>query len=140
MGYENFLISFIGTGDGIAVMTNGAQGNELAREITRSVAAAYGWPRYRTIARASIPISATKRARPAGTYAIPGIGTFSIGGATDGLIPSLQDGANEALYAAGADRFFILSTDLIVQIDPGTIPITGRIVTGPFDIAFRKQD
>lgn len=61
-------------------------------------------------------------------------------GATDGLIPSLQDGASEALYAAGADRFFILSTDLIVQIDPGTIPITGRIVTGPFDIAFRKQD
>lgn len=80
MGYENFLISFIGTGDGVAVMTNGAQGNELAREITRSVAAAYGWPRYRTIARASIPISATKRARPAGLTPFPGSALSRSGG------------------------------------------------------------
>jgi len=140
MGYEDFLVSFTGTGDGVAVMTNGAQGNELALEITRSVAAAYDWPRYRTIERASVPIPAATRARLAGTYAIPGLGTFSIGGAADGLTLSLKDGASEPLYAAGPDSFFILSTDLIVQLDPGTTPITGRIVTGPFNMAFRKQD
>ncbi|MEG3163152.1 serine hydrolase domain-containing protein [Sphingomonas sp. PB2P19] len=43
-GYENFLVAYIGSGDGVAVMTNGAQGNELGLEITRGVAAAYGWP------------------------------------------------------------------------------------------------
>jgi CubicO group peptidase (beta-lactamase class C family) len=43
-GYENFLVAYTGSGDGVAVMTNGAQGGELGSEITRSVAAAYGWP------------------------------------------------------------------------------------------------
>lgn len=66
-GYENFLVAFTGSGDGVAVMTNGAQGNELALEITRSVAAAYGWPRYRSIERTSQPIPPAIRDRLVGT-------------------------------------------------------------------------
>ncbi|WP_277600169.1 hypothetical protein [Sphingomonas sp. S-NIH.Pt15_0812] len=77
-GYENFLVAYAGSGDGVAVMTNGAQGAELASEITRSVATAYGWPSYHSIERTSVPIPAATRARLVGTYAVSDLGSFSI--------------------------------------------------------------
>lgn len=72
-------------------MTNGAQGEELAREITRSVAAAYGWPGYRSIERASVPVPDATRARLIGNYAIPHLGSFSITANGAGLALSGSD-------------------------------------------------
>lgn len=140
VGYENFLVAFTGTGDGVAVMTNGAQGNELAMEITRSVAAAYNWPRYRSIERRSIPIPAATQARIIGTYAIPELGTFAITARGDGLALSLKEGASEPLYASGPDSYFILSSDLVLTLTPGQVPIGGRLKTGPFNVAFSRTD
>jgi len=137
-GYENVLVAFTGTGDGVAVMTNGAQGNELALEITRSVAAVHGWPRYRSIARTSVPLSPAVRDRMPGTYAIPGLGTFTITRARDGLAISLKDGTSEPLYASGPNSFFVQSTDLVMRVTPGSDPIAGRILNGPFDLAFER--
>ena len=138
-GYENFLVAFTGSGDGVAVMTNGAQGNELALEITRSVATAYGWPRYRSIERTSMPIALSTRDRLVGTYAIPGLGEFTITREGSGLALSLKEGSSEPLYASGPDSYFILSTDMVLHVTNGATPVSGRLVTGPFDVPFRKQ-
>jgi CubicO group peptidase (beta-lactamase class C family) len=138
-GYENFLVAYTGSGDGVAVMTNGAQGAELGLEITRSVAAAYGWPSYRSIERASVPIPAAIRARLIGNYAIPGLGSFSITGDGSGLALSLKEGVSEPLYAQSSDTFFILSTDMVLHVDTTGRQISGRIVTGPFNVSFERE-
>ncbi len=138
-GYENFLVAYTGSGDGVAVMTNGAQGNELGLEITRSVAAAYGWPGYRSIERASVPIPAATRARLIGNYAIPGLGSFSITGEGSGLALSLKEGVSEPLYASSPDTYFILSTDMVLHVNTSDPKVSGRIVTGPFDVPFAKE-
>lgn len=137
-GYENFLVAYTDTGDGVAVMTNGAQGNELGLEITRSVAAAYGWPSYRSIERASVPIAAPMRARLIGYYAIPNLGSFSITGEGSGLALSLKEGASEPLYASSPDTYFILSTDMVLHVNSTGSKVSGRIVSGPFDVPFAE--
>lgn len=138
-GYENFLVAYTGSGDGVAVMTNGAQGAELGLEITRSVAAAYGWPSYRSIERENVPIPAASRARLIGNYAIPGLGSFSITGEGAGLALSLKEGVSEPLYALSPDTYFILSTDMVLHVDSSRPQISGRIVTGPFNVPFARE-
>jgi len=138
-GYENFLVAYTRSGDGVAIMTNGAQGNELALEITRSVAAAYGWPGYRSIERANVPIPAGTRAKLIGDYAIPGLGSFSINEDGSGLAMSLKEGVSEPLYASAPDTYFILSMDLVVHVNSSEPTVSGRIVTGPFDVPFAKE-
>jgi CubicO group peptidase (beta-lactamase class C family) len=138
-GYENFLVAYSGSGDGVAVMTNGAQGNELGLEISRSVAAAYGWPSYRSIERASVPIPAATRAQLIGNYAIPGLGSFSITSDGFGLAISLKEGISEPLYASAPDTYFILSSDLVMHVNSREPEVTGRIVTGPFNVPFARE-
>lgn len=138
-GYENFLVAYTGSGDGVAVMTNGAQGGELGSEITRSVAAAYGWPSYHSIERASIPIPAATRAQLIGDYAIPELGSFSITGDGSGLAISLKEGVSEPLYASAPDTYFILSTDLLLRVGRREPKITGQFVMGSFEWPFAKD-
>lgn len=138
-GYENFMVAYIGSGDGVAVMTNGAQGAELGLEITRSVAAAYGWPSYRSIERTSVPIPAVMRARLIGNYAIPGLGSFSITREGSGLALSLKEGVSEPLYASAPDTYFILSTDIVLHVNSSEPTVSGRLVTGPFDLPFARE-
>ncbi len=138
-GYENFLVAYSGSGDGVAVMTNGAQGNELAMEITRSVAAAYDWPSYRSVVRRSVPIPEATAARMVGNYAIPELGSFSILRQGAGLALSMKDGVSEPLYALSPDTYFILSSDLVLRIDRAAPDVAGRVVTGPFDVPFARE-
>ncbi|WP_294322354.1 serine hydrolase domain-containing protein [uncultured Sphingomonas sp.] len=138
-GYENFLVAFSRSGDGVAVMTNGAQGNELAMEITRSVAAAYDWPSYRSVVRRSLPIPEATAARMVGNYAIPQLGSFSILRQGAGLALSMKEGVSEPLYAMSSDTYFILSNDLVLRIDRAASDVAGRIVTGPFDVPFARE-
>lgn len=138
-GYENFLVAYISSGDGVAVMTNGAQGAELGMEITQSVAAAYGWPSYTSIKRASIPISADTRARMVGNYAASDLGSFSITAEGSGLAISLKEGVSEPLYASAPDTYFVLSTDLVLRVSSREPEVTGRLVMGAFDWPFARE-
>lgn len=138
-GYENFLVAYTGSGDGVAVMTNGAQGAELASEITRSVAATYGWPSYHSIERASIPIPTDIRARLIGTYAVSDLGTFSITADGSGLAISLKEGVSEPLFASAPDTYFVLSTDLVLRVNNREPKVTGRLVMGSFDWPFARE-
>lgn len=138
-GYENFLIAYTGSGDGVAVMTNGAQGAELGSEITRSVAAAYGWPSYHIIERASVPIPADTRARLVGTYAVSDLGSFSITANGTGLAISPKEGVSEPLYALAPGSYFVLSTDLVLRVNSREPNVTGRLIMGSFDWPFARE-
>jgi CubicO group peptidase (beta-lactamase class C family) len=138
-GYENFVVAYTGSGDGVAVMTNGAQGGEIGSEITRSVAAAYGWPSYHSIERASVPIPADIRARLIGTYTVSDLGSFSITANGTGLAISLKEGVSEPLYASAPDSYFVLSTDLVLRMKGGEPKATGRLVMGSFDWPFARE-
>ena len=138
-GYENFLVAYTGSGDGVAVMTNGAQGAELGSEITRSVAAAYGWPSYHSIERASVPIPADIRARLIGTYTVSDLGSFSITANGPGLAISLKEGVSELLYASAPDSYFVLSTDLVLRVKGLESKDIGRLIMGSFDWPFARE-
>ena len=73
-----------------------------------------------------------------GTYAIAGLGTFAIGSDAEGLTLSLREGSSERLYAASATEFFVLSQDARLLVTPGAGPISGRVVSGAFDLAFTR--
>ena len=137
-GYENYLVAYTGSGDGAVVMTNGAQGNELAGELVRSIAAAGNWPSYRSIERVSIPISSAARARLPGEYSIPNLGSFAITASGAGLSLSLKEGVSEPLYAMKADTYFVLSQDLVIRVNDDGKTVTGHLITGPFDLLITK--
>ncbi|NID16720.1 serine hydrolase domain-containing protein [Luteibacter yeojuensis] len=42
-GYESFMVSYVGKGDGVVVLTNGGDGRRLMNEVVRAVATDYGW-------------------------------------------------------------------------------------------------
>ena len=138
-GYENFMVAYTGSGDGVAVMTNGAEGAELGSEITRSVAAAYGWPSYHSIERASVPIPADIRARLIGTYTVSDLGSFSITANGPGLAISLKEGVSELLYASAPDSYFVLSTDLVLRVNGLESKDIGRLIMGSFDWPFAEE-
>jgi CubicO group peptidase (beta-lactamase class C family) len=137
-GYENFLVAYTASGDGAAVMTNGAQGSELASELIRSIAVAYDWPSYRSIERPSIPISPATAAKLAGEYAVPNLGTFIVIADGARLSLSLKPGVSEPLYAMSTDSYFILSQDLVLHVKDDGTTVAGRIVSGPFDLPFSR--
>lgn len=47
MGYRNTLFAYAGHGDGAVIMTNGANGAELAGSLLRALAVEYKWPSQR---------------------------------------------------------------------------------------------
>jgi CubicO group peptidase (beta-lactamase class C family) len=137
-GYQNYLYGFVDGRRGAVVMTNGDAGDQVARATMRAIAAEYHWPSYQTVMRTAKPIPAKMARAMAGTYAIPGLGTFDITVKAGKPVFWLKAGQGEALYRESDTRFFVLSQALELQFDalPGD---TGRIVSGPFDVAFARQ-
>ncbi|MES2451979.1 MAG: serine hydrolase domain-containing protein [Pseudomonadota bacterium] len=137
-GYENTFVMFTGSGDGAVVMSNGAQGGELTGEIIRSIAKAYGWSAYGTVERPSIEVAPAKAMELAGVYEVANLGDFTIIAKPAGLAISLKDGVSEPLYAMSDGRYFILSQDMVFSIDISNATTVGRLISGPFDVPFRK--
>jgi hypothetical protein len=44
LGYQNFLIFYPATGQGLVVMTNSEHGEVLCKALIRRAATLYGWP------------------------------------------------------------------------------------------------
>ena len=72
-GFQCDLVAYIGSGQGIAVMTNADGGQALIGEIERSFAKEYGWPDFKPDLKTTISIDAAKLSTYAGSYllAIP---------------------------------------------------------------------
>jgi len=111
-GYQNMLVAYTERGDGVAVMTNGDRGGELAGALVRAVASAYDWPTQRAKERPAVAAPAAALAALPGKYVIQGMGDFTIARAGDRLTVALRDGATEPLYAAADGSWFVTSQEV----------------------------
>jgi CubicO group peptidase (beta-lactamase class C family) len=132
-GYQNMLVAYTERGDGVAVMTNGDRGGELAGEVVRAVASAYDWPTQRAKVRAAVATPAAALATLPGKYVIEGLGDFTIARNGDGLTVELRDGAREPLYAAPDGSWFVTSMEAELRFaatnDRGRITAPGLSTT-----------
>jgi CubicO group peptidase (beta-lactamase class C family) len=72
-GFQCDLQAYIGSGQGIAVMTNADGGRVLIGEIERAVAKEYQWPDFKPEEKSTVPMDAARLSTYAGSYllAIP---------------------------------------------------------------------
>ena len=69
---------------------------------------------------------------------MPNLGSFAIIANGTGLSLSLKEGVSEPLYAATANTYFVLSQDLVIRVNDDGKTVTGRIISGPFDLPITK--
>lgn len=136
MGYQNTLFAYANHGDGAVVMTNGANGAELANSVLRALAAEYKWPSQQPAVRKAIALDAAAQDKLAGRYVVPGLGDFTIARRDGKLMVTLRGGAWEPLYAAAPDVLFVLSRELELRMAGDG----GRLLSGSFDVPFKRAD
>jgi CubicO group peptidase (beta-lactamase class C family) len=136
MGYQNNLFAYASHGDGAVIMTNGANGSELANSILRALAVEYKWPSQQPVERKAVALDLAAQEKLAGRYAIPGLGDFTIARRDGKLMVALRDNAWEPLYAASPDLLFVLSRPLELRLAGDA----GRLVSGSFDVPFKRSE
>lgn len=128
-GYQTTMVAYAGRGDGVVVMTNGNNGDQIADALVRAVAKEYRWPSYKPVARTEVALAPAQSAPLAGKYTIPGQGAFLITYDKGELLYWQAPGDSEHLYAESATHLFVLSHKLEIILDgPGAA--TGKIVSG----------
>ena len=138
MGYQNTLFAYTAHGDGAIVMTNGDAGGELAQSVIRAIAAEYKWPSQQTKLRKAVALDAARRAALPGRYETREIGGFVIEERAGQLMVALRPGQFEPLYAESPEVLFVLSREADLRLAPDGK--SGRIVSGAFDIAFKRAE
>jgi CubicO group peptidase (beta-lactamase class C family) len=136
MGYQNNLFAYANHGDGAVIMTNGANGSELASSILRALAVEYKWPSQQPAERKAVALDLAAQEKLAGRYVIAGLGDFTIARRDGRLMVALRDGAWEPLYAAAPEVLFVLSRKLELRIAGDG----GRLVSGSFDVPFKRAE
>jgi CubicO group peptidase (beta-lactamase class C family) len=135
-GYRCMFFAFTGRGDGVAIMTNGDNGSELAGEIARAVSDVYGWGVMRPQNRIVVEVNAERLRSMVGRY------RFVMGSDTIPIVMQMDSGfvavvANALsrtplrLYASEPDRFFTLTSpaEFVMERD-STGVVTGVRILG----------
>jgi CubicO group peptidase (beta-lactamase class C family) len=135
-GYQNLLVAYTERGDGVAVMTNGDRGGDLAGAVVRAVAAEYGWPSQHAKVRAAVATPAAALSALPGKYTIDGLGDFTIARSGDTLSIALRDAAVEPLYAAPDGAWFV--TSMAAELRFGATNDRGRLTAPGLDTTFEK--
>jgi len=135
-GYSNLMVAYSGRGDGAVVMTNGDNGDGLARALVRAVAQAYDWPSYLPVARSHVALTPAQSRALAGKYAIKDMGDFDITWEKGELLFWLKAGQSEPLFAQTPASLFVQSQALNLTFDAGFD--TGHLVMEPFDLRFER--
>jgi CubicO group peptidase (beta-lactamase class C family) len=122
-GNYGFLSYFVAydNGDGVAILTNGERGYELAADIRRSTAQVYGWPDFQPLHRHPIPAAPDSQTGLVGVYRGAAENILAITRDKDELFLT-QIGSSAGprrLYPLSADRF-LLGTPL-QEIDPDNV-------------------
>ncbi len=111
-GYECNLEAYLDVGQGAVVMTNGAQGWRLAREILWSIAREYDWPEYPYTPerKSSVPLKAATLNDYVGAYRIATAADVVIKVSRDGerLFASAGGTAGAELYPQSDRQFFVV--------------------------------
>ena len=108
-GFESLLFGYRDSGEGVVVMTNAAGGAELAREILRATAVAYGWPDYQPVARSAITLDPSALTRYVGTYQVEPDLDIRITLEHGQLMSQLTDQLKLPMFAASRTMFFTRS-------------------------------
>jgi len=106
-GFRCIFVAYEKTGEGAVVMTNGDNGGSLGDEILRSIATEYGWPDYKPVVRAAIPVDPKILAEYAGTYQL--LPNFNlVVTVEDGKLMTQATGQPKfPLYAESETKFFL---------------------------------
>jgi CubicO group peptidase (beta-lactamase class C family) len=131
-GFISNFVMFPGHGEGVAIMTNGANGGELISEIVPSVAAEYGWPGEEQVVVTTVTPDAAALAKLAGTYRssgtpTPWIGTVAVDGGKLYLSVPGEDGLPKTqLFAVSDSAFFVDGQGFSVEFSRNH---AGRVTT-----------
>lgn len=135
-GFQNDLEGFTtGSGQGVAIMTNGDAGIDLIPEILRAVARSYGWKALLPEERAVAKVDPAVLSRYVGVYAITGLANLTVsvkGGRLYADVPQLAPTPFE-LLAQSPTRFFILQNGLTAEFVTDAGGAVTRInIGGPY--------
>lgn len=118
-GFESRLEAYTELGQGIAIMTNGARGDELIGELMSSVAQEYGWPDFHPQEHALVRVSPTTMRAYAGSYRLPDGSRLVIALKhnrvyVQGLAPDPQE-----ILPESSTQFFMLSDQITLRFSKG---------------------
>ncbi len=134
-GYRCELQAYIGSGQGVAIMTNSDDGGEVAEEFLRSVAAEYGWPDFKPREHKLAKVAPAILSRYAGSYELASMGKQEVTFRNGKLYlqaPPLGPEPLELLPESD-DTFFVLARDFTFSFgkdEKGTVAVL-RIHVGP---------
>jgi CubicO group peptidase (beta-lactamase class C family) len=129
-------------GQGVAVMTNGDGGADLAQEVIRAVSAAYEWPHFKPVLRVRRPMSVAELEAFTGQYALEGSPdlVITVRAGEDRLeIDVPGEGAFTVLPSAdGEDEFFDADSGEVLRFERDEAgSVTAGV--GPDGNRFRKR-
>ena len=127
-GFESRLEAYTELGQGIAIMTNGARGDELIREVLCAVAEEYGWPDFHPDEHVLAKIPPRLLSAYSGTYQLPDGSKLVVrvkdGQAyLDGMTPDAL-----ALMPESETNFFILTNQITFQFQTHAGAVTALTV------------
>lgn len=138
-GYHAEIVYFPATGQGAAIMTNGAGGLLLIRELLFAIAAEYSWPDYAPETVEAFPADAATLDGIVGVYEAPYDGmtvTVTVTRAREGLVVAVP------LLGIRSDAV-LTSTSTIVLLDSGdTLSVVGAATAlrfGPLELPRRAE-
>ncbi len=126
-GFKAELEAFTtGTGQGVAIMTNGDGGSVLIAEIVRAVATTYGWKDLQPEERTVVQVDPSVLALYAGEYEIPGVTKLAVTVKDGGLfvaVPLLGPDP-QAMLAQSPNQFFSVDNGVSMEFvkDAGGAP------------------
>jgi hypothetical protein len=139
-GFGAFMVAFE-SGEGVAIMANGANGPVLVQDIVRGLAAGYGWEGFKPRERTAVPLTPAQISRLEGRYRYRDTGEFTVRLVEGRLTLSSPGEDPEPAYAASPDELFGLTQDAAFHFDPGAGPaLSGHIQLGPNPLPFRRID
>lgn len=113
-GFQATMLAYVGRGEGVVVLTNGARGRWLADEIIRAIASDYGWKELAAPATAEIELASKTRDRLVGSYE-GGSLAVSIDARNGGLYVLTANPKPERLVPVGQRRFRTDASGILVE-------------------------
>ncbi len=117
-GYESFMVSYIGKGDGIVALTNGGDGHRLISEVVRAIATDYGWSDIAAPSTEEKELSLAELSKAAGHFEGGGL-KVDLEARSEGLFAKLAGGnMAERLIALSPTRFRSVGLGVTVEFAP----------------------
>lgn len=104
-GFRCLLVAF-NEGDGVAIMTNGDAGGEIAKALLRTIAAEYGWPEFQPKHHVAVQLATDVLDRFVGRYRLNPNATITVTRKGGSLIAQSPGENAEELTPEGPESFF----------------------------------